>query len=924
MITPVVVGGQTMDGVDGDGDDQLTGGIGSDIIFGGAGVDQIDAGDGHDYVDAGAGAETLDGGEGNDILRGGANDDVVRGGPGIDQIYGDLGDDTLFGQTGDADGNQSGQRLFGGAGRDELFAYAPTTGLNEDQEPSKAGDQLFGGVGDDFLRGNIRQEVLVGDSGNDFVHGDILLGPELLENIAAATTGANDILQGGGGDDQLYGGGGNDEIWGGPGTDTIEGQTGSDKQFGGGGIDLFYLWTGDGAHLETDTIDGHYGNQTLGDTADDNATDILVVAGTNSDDTILFSQHGQGHPNHGQGRIDFNDATYTVDFLDSDGVPLVEQFQAAGLGGNDTIGFTMLNPPQGLMDFKVPGNAVPLNLDPLRERSNDFVGVFDGNSGDDLLVGGGARDRLDGGSGSDVIYGFAGDDRLWGDGGGGIASDHDRLFAGLGNDDLVGGQGTNQLYAWSMDPQLGQQFGIFVGSDGSLHGDSGDFSGGQDENGNDLPDGKLDEDPTQPARELETTGLNRILGSAGNDELYGGTTVDFMYGNGGDDHLYRADGTTFESLGDDLGGDDAWKEYARESDQVWYIGGTNAADEIHVDFVTEPGLLSDHHLITRLTENNGNFSFAASVRLDFGATDAEGNLVWDATDSLIDANAYSARVDVLNAAGTMSDEDLAKLQSQIDVAETALVDGLLPGEGDFLVILIDALDGNDEVTVGPTVQKTVWIDGGAGDDRIEIRGGNAILIDAAEKSRSENGFRVRNDLAETAYNLDKAKDGATYTGLTIDNPNDVDWYAFDLSSSLDSLRVTGASPADQLSARIYPASRSIDSSVGSVRTISGTQSLEIDLAELRESEGVGTYLLELRTDQTPTIYDLAFLVGQNVNPLIEMSLREDFVRRDVILGGLGNDVLRGGPGEDWIFGGPGQDVLSGGYDRNASDLLFAG
>ena len=50
-------------------------------------------------------------------------------------------------------------------------------------------------------------------------------------------------------------------------------------------------------------------------------------------------------------------------------------------------------------------------------------------------------------------------------------------------------------------------------------------------------------------------------------------------------------------------------------------GGTNAADEIHVDFVTEPGVLADHHLITRLTNNNGNFSFAAQVRLDFGATE---------------------------------------------------------------------------------------------------------------------------------------------------------------------------------------------------------------------------------------------------------------------------------------------------------------
>src|SRR5689334_21792215 len=77
-------------------------------------------------------------------------------------------------------------------------------------------------------------------------------------------------------------------------------------------------------------------------------------------------------------------------------------------------------------------------------------------------------------------------------------------------------------------------------------------------------------------------------------------------------------------------------------------------------------------------------------------------------------------------------------------SQTQLSGGLLPGEGDFQVILIDALGGNDVVTVGPTVQKTVWVDAGSGDDRVEIRSGNAILIDQTEQ-------RKRNDTKETAY-----------------------------------------------------------------------------------------------------------------------------------------------------------------------------
>ena len=91
------------------------------------------------------------------------------------------------------------------------------------------------------------------------------------------------------------------------------------------------------------------------------------------------------------------------------------------------------------------------------------------------------------------------------------------------------------------------------------------------------------------------------------------------------------DGLLFDA-GFDVPAGDEWKAYAKATNKVWYYGGTGADDVISVDYVTEPGLLSDHHLITRLTENDGNFSFDAQVRLDFGATDDEGNLIWDAND----------------------------------------------------------------------------------------------------------------------------------------------------------------------------------------------------------------------------------------------------------------------------------------------------
>ena len=139
---------------------------------------------------------------------------------------------------------------------------------------------------------------------------------------------------------------------------------------------------------------------------------------------------------------------------------------------------------------------------------------------------------------------------------------------------------------------------------------------------------------------LEDTGLNRMLGGSGNDQLYAGTGVDFMYGDGGTDVLYNTYGERLDAEVDAVA-DDAWKEYAQQSDKVWYYRGTNADDVISVDFVTEPGLLADHHLITRLTNNDGNYTFDAQIRLDFQARGEDGELIWDPSEVLFNLDALN-------------------------------------------------------------------------------------------------------------------------------------------------------------------------------------------------------------------------------------------------------------------------------------------
>ncbi|MGO4706687.1 calcium-binding protein [Microvirga sp. 2MCAF38] len=75
------------------------------------------------------------------------------------------------------------------------------------------------------------------------------------------------------------------------------------------------------------------------------------------------------------------------------------------------------------------------------DRIDGFAGndVIKGQAGSDLLYGSGGNDKLDGGSGYDTLYGGTGNDTLDG------SLDDDSLFGGAGNDKLIGGQGRDVL-----------------------------------------------------------------------------------------------------------------------------------------------------------------------------------------------------------------------------------------------------------------------------------------------------------------------------------------------------------------------------------------------------------------------------------------------------------------------------------------------
>ena len=724
-MRPAVANGLSITTATADGSDTIDGGNGNDFLFGDGGDDLITDAAGTNYIDAGSGNDDISGGAGSDIILGGAGSDILRGGSGIDFLYGGDGDDHLHGDAGQ-NSELFGQMLFGEAGNDTLWAFAPT---NTAAEYSRRGDRLDGGPGADTLLGNLRREVLIGGSGDDRLEGDGLAGPNYAINLNFATTGGADQLFGDNGDDILLGGGGNDIIWGGRNTDTLEGHAGTDQLYGGSNIDFIHLDVDPLYASAADTIDGHFGNAEAGDFEDDSATDILVIPGTIEKDTILLSETSDGDL-----QILWNGQTLNRPWRTADGVATIDQFRINGLAGDDILGFvseadlrTLTDPALSLFHVN---NTLPVELSDVALRSSDWAAVIDGGDGNYIIKGSSGRDRLNGGPGSDIIFGVAGDDRLWGDQQDGASLDNDLLFAGTGNDDLIGGTGTNELYAWTSDPTLGdaETFGIFLDE---VTGQRYDAASG--------------------SRVLEDTGLNRILGRARNDQLYGGTGLDFLYGGEGQDTLYDRHGQPLVfALG--VPEEEEWLQYARSTDRVWYYGGTGANDVITVDYVTEPGILGDHHLITRLTENNGFYTFDAQVHLDFEATSADGRAIWNPQDIVY-------RVDDLN---TVVDYDARAL----GFAQLQLEGNILPAEGDFLAIIIDAQAGDDEIYVGPTVQRSVWVAAGAGDDRVEFSAGSALLADRADAG-DRNELAVQPDNATRAYQLSSQGNGPSYAASTV-------------------------------------------------------------------------------------------------------------------------------------------------------------
>jgi Ca2+-binding RTX toxin-like protein len=436
----------------------------------------------------------------------------------------------LFGDNSTAIGDDNGNTLTGGTGRDLIFAFGGSDTINIGTA-SYGGDHIDGGTGFDTLNfnGYVTAALTI-----DFAAGTIT-------SSGGSATFANI--------ERVLGGAGNDSIAGAAGSQNITSVGGNDTLWGAGGVDT--LWSGIGADVFLFREVGSANADNLGDFT--SGTDkitldaaVMTALGASGNfaagDARFWAAAGATGGHDADDRVVYNTTTRQV-FYDADG----NGSGAAQLVATLQSGATLV-----ATDIVVQGGPA-------------FVHII-GTEGDDSLTGTNGNDLIEGLGGNDTLGGMAGDDSLLGGDGDDLLVGHagrDRVEGGAGadtlahatwdNDTLDGGAGIDTLRL-----QLAASAVTVDLAAGTMLG--GDSAGAATVNLLNI--------------ELVDAGfLDRsvhMIGSAGNDLLRGGTAADRLFGGDGNDTVYGSSFAT-NADGDELYG-------GAGSDLVSAFGGNGLLD----------------------------------------------------------------------------------------------------------------------------------------------------------------------------------------------------------------------------------------------------------------------------------------------------------------------------------------------------------
>jgi len=438
--------------------------------------------------------------------------------------------------------------------------------------------RLLGGDDSYFGTGGSVSDIVQGASGND-----MLVGGTARDWFDGGSD--EDEIDGAGGNDLLFGGFGDDTIDGGEGNDVLIGEFGSDALDGGAGRDIASYRTALGVVLDLAN-----GAVNTGEAEGDSFTSIEVYQGSAFDDS-LFGSAGTDTFQGGEGAdtLDGRDGNDLLQGQDGDDLLTggLGNDRLQGGAGTDTASYAAATALVRVnLSLFGAQNTTSAGVDTLTDIENlvgsAFADVLTGDFLANAIDGGNGADTINGGGGDDVLTGGLGDDRLTGGDGidtvsyqlataaitltlasaaaqatGGAGSDTvvqvENIIGSAFGDTLTGSGLANVLTGGAGDDQLAGGAGddVLIGGagddilNGGADADTADYSAA--EAGVRVRLMTLAAQNTLGAGIDTLTGVEVLIGSAYDDQLFGDASANLFEGGVGDDILNGGGGIDIAS-----------------------------------------------------------------------------------------------------------------------------------------------------------------------------------------------------------------------------------------------------------------------------------------------------------------------------------------------------------------------------------------
>jgi Ca2+-binding RTX toxin-like protein len=790
---------------------------------------------------------------------------------------------------------------------------------NDKLTGNELGNALLGGTGDDVLSGGAGKDTLVGDN----VLSLSFAGATIVYPFGQSHLGGNDTLTGGDGDDYLIGGIGSDIIDGGAGFDTVGYQSSNAPV-------TITLGTKGAAAV-----------QTGGDAGGDKLTAVEGVIGSAFDDIITGNDLDNIiEGGAGKDKLFGGTGNDTVSYL---GAPDT---------GNDDTGVTVDLTKQDAI-LAQAGDSDE-NGDVLHGFENIIGSFYDdeltGDTFNNIIEGGGGKDKMAGGLGHDIVSYRNYDNFLAGGGTTGVTislTNVGAITVGDAFGDAVGDTGSEfeGIHGSAYYDILtgNTEINTILGLDGNDlidGGDEADFLDGG--NGTDTVDyskAAVGVTVTLGAANVKTTvtggdkdtilNFENVLGSAFDDKLTGNAGNNYFLGGDGKDIING--GAGLDTV--DYTGTAAAVTVVLGTGVTKVGGGDGDTDELslieNITGTAHNDTLTGNSLANVLDGGDGDDLITGGAGADtliggkgkdtffFSGTEGLGDIIQGGDDddtvqikdpgtsSLVatlenfSSSTGSIEIFIGNGKGIVGTAKNNILDFS-DLKSFTGVNGTIDGLGGDDVIKAFATEaaslvgglGNDTLIGG---DKNDTLNGGDGEDTILGGDGADGILGGAGDDHIEGGLgadSLRGNAGADFIDGGAGDDVIYVTGAEA---------AFDL--------MKGGADADtvQIEGTAVVTFALFDATTNGIEALKGATNSNI----------VGTADDNLLDFSLMTITDVLSIDGAAGNDKMVGSNSNDTLR-----GGLGDDVLSGGAGNDTLNGGAGIDTIDGG--ANDDTIIVVG